>query len=139
MYYDLYSAFFPEHFVKTRFSLLLVLVVGAGSAQAASFDCVAPIFPDHSTTREGVRRVEKQVRQWRACNAAHRSAAESVQVDRLNTEVDANLAKWIAATRAHASGSSQPMLTEIEREKVDYGSWMRGASHSAGSGGAGKL
>jgi hypothetical protein len=125
--------YFPDHFVKTPLPLLLVLVFGASAAQAASFDCVAPVFPDHSTTKEGVRRIEKQVRQWRACNAAHRSTVESAQVDKLNTEVDAGLAKWIAATRARASGGNNAMLTEIEREKVDYGTWMRGSSQSGGA------
>ena len=124
--------------MKNPLCFLLVLAV-AGHAQAASFDCVAPVFPDHSTSREAVRRIEQQVRQWRACTAAHRATAASVQVDKLNTEVDAGLAKWIAATRAYAHGSGRHMLTEIEREKVDYGTWMRGSSQPRGASGAGKL
>lgn len=125
--------------MKTPLSIFLVFVVGAGTAQAASFDCVAPVFPEHSTSKEGVRRIERQVREWRACNAAHRASGESVQVDRLNSEVDANLAKWITATRAYSNGNSHNMLTEMEREKVDYGTWMRGSSQAAGSSRGGKL
>lgn len=124
--------------MKTPLSIFLALAFGAGSAQAASFDCVAPVFPDHSTSKESVRRIEKQVREWRTCNAAYRSTVQSVQVDRLNTEVDANLAKWIAATRAYSGGSSH-MLTEMEREKVDYGSWTRGSSQASGNTRSGKL
>jgi hypothetical protein len=125
--------------VKTLLSIFLLFVVGAGTAQAASFDCVAPVFPEYSTSKEGVRRIERQVREWRACNAAHRAGGESVQVDRLNSEVDANLAKWITATRAYSNGNSHNMLTEMEREKVDYGTWMRGSSQGAGSSKSGKL
>lgn len=116
--------------MRPSLTLCLALLAGAAPAQAASFDCVAPVFPAHSTSKEGVRRIEKQVRQWRACNAAHRSGVEAVQVDRLNTEVDAGLAKWIAATRAYAHGqfNGQHMLTQMEHEKAEYGMWMRGTT-----------
>lgn len=119
--------------MKTPLSILLLLVAGAGTAQAAGFDCVAPVFPEHSTSQEGVRRVERQVRAWRACTSAYRASAESVQVDRLNGEVDASLAKWIAATRSYSNGHSQNMLTEMERQKVEYGTWLRGSGQAAGT------
>jgi uncharacterized protein len=115
--------------VKIFFSVFLLLMATA-SAQAASFDCVAPVFPDHSTSNEGVRRIEKQVRQWRACNAAHRAESMSAEVSRLNTEVEVNLARWIAATRANSHGqfNGQSALTQMESEKVEYGMWTRGSS-----------
>lgn len=125
--------------MKSSLFIFLILVFGAGSAQAASFDCVAPVFPDHSTSKEGVRRVEKQVREWRACSAAQRASAKSVQVDRLNTEVDANLSKWITATRAYSHGSSRNALTQMERERVEYGTWMRGSSQSTAATSSGKM
>ena len=125
--------------MKTTLSIFLVFVAGAGSAQAASFDCVAPDFPVHSTSSEGVRRIERQVREWRTCTAAHRAGGEAVQVDRLNSEVDANLAKWIAATRSYSNGHSDNMLTEMERQKVEYGTWLRGTSQASGSTRGGKL
>jgi hypothetical protein len=130
---------FPVRHVKISLPFFLLLACLAASAQAASFDCVAPVFPDHSTSNEGVRRIEKQVRQWRACNVAHRS--ESVDVDRLNAEVDASLAKWIAATRAYANGQlkDQRTLTQMEREKVDYGMWIRGTSLPPAATSAGKF
>lgn len=128
--------------MKTSLSIFLVCAVGVASAQAASFDCVAPVFPGHSTSEEGVRRIEKQVRQWRACNASHRSNRESADVDKLRIEVDASLAKWIAATRASSNGqfSGQHLLTRMESEKVEHGKWMRGSSQApATAAGAGKL
>ncbi len=118
-----------------------MLAFGAGSAQAVSFDCVAPEFPAQSTSEEGVRRVEKQVRQWRACKAAHRTEMGSADVERINTEVDAGLAKWIASTRASSNGqaSGQRVLTQMEQEKVEYGMWLRGATPASAQPGAGKL
>jgi hypothetical protein len=127
--------------VKTSLPVFLFLVFAAAPVQAASFDCVAPVFPGHSTSSDGVRKIEKEVRQWRACNAAHRSRTGAVEVDRLNTEVDASLAKWIAATRAYSNGqfNSHDKLTEMEREKVEYGMWMRGGARAPVAAGTGKL
>jgi hypothetical protein len=112
--------------------MFMLLALGAASAQAASFDCVAPVFPAHSSSNEGVRRVEKQLRQWRACYAAHNTRVASVEVDKLNAEVDANLAKWIAATRFYSKGQSggHERLTQMEREKAEYGMWMRGSTQT---------
>lgn len=113
-------------------TMLLVLAFGAAPARSASFDCVAPEFPAQSTSAEGVRRVEKQVRQWRACKAAHRAEMGSAEVERLNAEVDVKLAKWIASTRAHASGQGggQRVLIEMEQEKVEYGRWLHGTAQA---------
>lgn len=117
-----------------------MLAGGAASAQAASFDCVAPEFPAQSTSRQGVLRIEKQVRQWRACKAAHRMEMDSAEVERLSTDVDAKLAKWIASTRANANGpTGQRVLTQIEQEKVEYGMWLRGSTPAHGQADAGKL
>ncbi len=117
--------------------MLLLLAVGAQGARAASFDCVAPEFPIQSTSTESVRRVEKQVRQWRACNAAHRTEMGSAEVERLNTDVDARLAKWIASTRAHGNGQGggQRVLTALEQEKVEYGTWLRGSAQAGAASG----
>ena len=127
--------------MKISLTMFLMLAFNAASAQAASFDCVAPDFPAQSTSSEGVRRVEKQVRQWRACKASHRLEMSSAEVERLSTEVDTRLAKWIASTRAYSNGHSggQRVLTEMEQEKVEYGAWLRGAAHAPGPAGAGKL
>lgn len=129
MHYDLLSVI-SGAIVKPSLSICLLLLACANTAQAASFDCVAPVFPAHSTSKEGVRRIEKQVRQWRACNATHRSGMVAVQVDRLNTEVEAGMVKWIAATRAYANGqfNGRHMLTQMEHEKAEYGMWMRGTA-----------
>jgi hypothetical protein len=124
---------FLEPPLKTSLTVILACVLGAGQAQAASFDCVAPVFPAQSTSKEGVRRVEKAVRQWRACKAAHAAEPATVDVDRLDAEVDASLAKWLAATRAYSSGqfNGQAVLAQFEREKVEYGTWLRGGGSAA--------
>lgn len=114
--------------MKTSLPLLLVLAGAAVSAQAASYDCVAPVFPDHSTSNEGVRRIEKQVKQWRACKDSQRAEMDTLEAERLNAEVEASLGKWIAATRAYSKGQFKGgnTLTQMERDKTDYGMWLRG-------------
>ena len=125
--------------MKTSITVFLMLACGAASAQAASFDCVAPVFPAQSTSQESVRRVEKLVRQWRACKAARRAEMDSAEVERLSIDVDARLTKWIAATRAYSNGRAggQRILTQIEQEKVEYGMWLRGSAppHAPADGG----
>ena len=141
LYYDLDSTTFRSRSVKIPLSMFVMLAFGSAPAQAASFDCVEPDFPAQSTSSEGVRRVEKQVRQWRACKASHRSEMGSAEVERLSTEVDARLAKWIASTRAYSNrqASGQRVRTEIEQEKAEYGAWLRGAAPAEGPPAAGKL
>ena len=127
--------------MNTSLAIFLVLACGAASAQAASFDCVAPVFPDHSTSREGVRRIEKQLRQWRACTVAHRGETDTLEVDRLNVEVETSLGKWMASTRAYSNGqfNGQNVLTQIERDKLEYGMWIRGTSPAPSVARTGKL
>lgn len=133
--------FFSDDSVKTSLSLLLVLACAAASAQAASYDCVAPVFPDHSTSNEGVRRIEKQVKQWRACKDSQRAEMDTLEAERLNAEVEASLGKWINATRAYSKGqlNGRGTLTQMERDKADYGMWMRGASPSSAAARTSKL
>ncbi|MES3020350.1 MAG: hypothetical protein V4857_02075 [Pseudomonadota bacterium] len=38
-----------------------------GGLKFSEFKCVAPVFPANSASNEGVRRVDKAVRQWRDC------------------------------------------------------------------------
>lgn len=133
--------YFSDHTVKSSLAIFLVLACGATSVQAASFDCVAPVFPDHSTSREGVRRIEKQLKQWRACTVAHRSQGDTLEVDRLNVEVETNLGKWMASTRAYSNGqfNGQNALSQIERDKLEYGMWIRGTSPARSAARTGEL
>lgn len=126
--------------MKTALTIFFVLACAATSVRAASFDCVAPVFPDHSTTSDGVRRVEKDVRQWRACNAAHRGQVDTLEVDRIKADVELSLHKWIVSTRLYASHQFQVLhaLNQLERDKGDYGMWLRGAG-SAPAPDSGKL
>lgn len=101
-------------------SIMLALACTAGSSAAASFDCVTPVFPDYSSSSEGVRRVERQVQAWRKCHAEYRALQDTVAVARLNDEVNADMEKWIGATRAHLArqGLSAPGLSRLEREQA---------------------
>ncbi|MES2320072.1 MAG: hypothetical protein V4631_21555 [Pseudomonadota bacterium] len=102
--------------MKITLSILFVLACCATSVQAATFDCVAPVFPGNSTSNEGVRRVEKQVKKWRACYDAYRVTPGATDVSKLDAEVNANLAKWTAATRAYSNGqgNSQNIANRAE-------------------------
>lgn len=85
----------------------LTLACGPVLAQAASFDCVSPVFPEQSTSNKNVRRVEKQVKAWRTCYASYRARHDSADAARLNAEVDADFEKWMAATRAHSRAAAK--------------------------------
>ncbi len=101
-----------------RFIVPLAFGACVLSAQAASFDCVAPVFPHFSSTGEGARRVDKQVKSWRKCHAEYRTEQNWVEVARMNAEVEAGFEKWLAATRlywARQSATAQGM-SRLERE-----------------------
>ncbi|NML61245.1 hypothetical protein HHL21_09165 [Massilia sp. RP-1-19] len=100
-----------------------MLALADAPALASGFDCVAPEFPQKSTSNESVRRVQKKINSWRACYAEQGAVGPATQdAQKLNAEVDAGLQKWIDATRA-ASGRnsvSAGTLATIERERTDY-------------------
>lgn len=101
----------------------LVLAAASAPALASGFDCVAPEFPEKSTSNESVRRVQKQIDSWRVCYAGQDATGHATQdAQKLNAEVDAGIQKWIDATRAAASrGTVSPRtLATIERERTDY-------------------
>lgn len=105
--------------------VLFAIAGGAVSAQAASFDCVAPVFPSVSTTNEAARRVEKQVIAWRKCHAAYRAENDRIEVARMNAEVEAGLEKWLTATRGYwtRQGASVLAVSRLERETGPH-SWI---------------
>ncbi|MES2016258.1 MAG: hypothetical protein V4484_07150 [Pseudomonadota bacterium] len=111
--------------MKTALITFFVLACATTSSQAASFDCVVPVFPDHSRSNDGVRRIEKEITLWRACNAAHRGQARTLEVDRLKADVELNLARWIASTRIYSGRQQQVLhaLNQIERDKASTGNF----------------
>ena len=113
-----------------RFSLMFVLAGGAVSAHAASFDCVAPVFPNYSSTNESARRVEKQVLAWRKCHAAYRAEHDRVEVARMNAEVESGLERWLAATRGYwtRQGASVATMSRLEREHGTHFHFANGES-----------
>lgn len=118
--------------MNTKVLTLVALFASAGamaSPQEPVYDCVAPEFPSYSTSNEGVRRVEKQVRQWRACNVERAALIDAAKLVKLNEDVDLRLEKWLLATRGYASGQveHQKTLTRIERDKLDYALWLQNA------------
>lgn len=100
-----------------------VLAAATAPALASGFDCVAPEFPQKSTSNEGVRKVQKKINSWRACYAEQDAVGHATQdAQKLNAEVDAGIQKWLDATRA-ANGRnavSAGTLLTIERERTDY-------------------
>ena len=101
--------------------MCFVLVCSAASAQAATFDCVAPVFPDHSNSNEGVRRIEKQLKQWRTCYQAYGTQEGAMDMSALNADVEARQAKWSASTLGYSNGqaASQGNLTRVERDRTE--------------------
>jgi hypothetical protein len=104
----------------SRLIATLACALSAGAVHAASFDCVTPEFPQMASTGDAVRRVEKQVSAWRKCHAQYRSMQDSVDVERLNDEVNIKLEKWIAATRVNLARQrvSAAGLERLDRERA---------------------
>ena len=116
----------------TKVLTLAALFATAGafaSTEEPVYDCVAPEIPGYSTSNEGVRRVEKLVREWRACNVERAALIDAARLVKLNEDVDLKLEKWLLATRGYASGQieHQTTLTRIERDKLDYALWLQNA------------
>lgn len=100
-----------------------VLAAATAPALASGFDCVAPEFPQKSTSNESIRKVQKKINSWRACYAEQDAGGHATQdAQKLNAEVDAGIQKWLDATRAaHGRNSvSAGTLLTIERERTDY-------------------
>jgi hypothetical protein len=103
-------------------SVLIGLSFATVSATAASFDCPVPAFPSVSTSSEGVRRVERQVKAWRTCYEANRAEHKRIEVTRMNDEVDAALEKWLASTRYYSRSMAvgAGTLSRIERDRLEH-------------------
>ena len=116
--------------MKSTVLTLAILFASAGArADAPVYDCVAPVVPTYSTTNEDVCKVEKQVRAWRACNVERASLIDPVKLRKLNADVDAQLDKWILATRAYSTGAADAdkSLSRMVRDKHDYALWLENA------------
>lgn len=98
---------------KTLLSIALLLSIGA-SGHAAAAACSAPLFPAQSVSDEGVRRVEKQVVQFRKCQAQQPADAASA---RASADVEAGYAKWAAATSVYAKGQLAGSLAQSSMER----------------------
>ena len=100
----------------------LACATAPAPALASSFDCVAPEIPSRSLTREGAHRVQKQIKTWRACYAEREASGHAnSDAQRLDAQVDADIQKWMDATRAASSSpASAAVLARIERERIRY-------------------
>lgn len=110
--------------MKITLALVAVMLIICGTpAIASGFDCVAPEFPQRSSSNESVRRIQKQVQLWRACYTGYEVAGNAnADAQKLNAEVETEVEKWIAATRQASSRNpaNAAMLSDIERERTNY-------------------
>jgi hypothetical protein len=98
----------------------VLMTAGIASAQASSFDCIAPELPERSMSNESVRRAQKQIRQWRNCYASFNAGGRfEGDAARLNVEVDINIQRWLDNTRAHSRGYAD-ILSSIERDRRTF-------------------
>ena len=101
---------------------VFTLACASAPALASSFDCVAPDIPSRSVTREGVHRVQKQIKHWRACYAVQDASGQvGADAQKLDAQVDADIQKWMDATRSASSNpANAAVLAHIERERIRY-------------------
>lgn len=95
----------------------LALLLAASAAQGAVAECASPVFPVQSTSSESVRRVEKQVGQWRECQAERTAVQDPALTIAQDNEVDAAMQKWANATRLYAKGQAVGGQTQISIER----------------------
>jgi hypothetical protein len=115
--------------MKQVFALLaLAAACGTATVHGAEIDpsqksqCEQPDFPSRSTSIEGVRRVEKALREWRACFRAAATQAQSVD-EMLAYAHDYQQLKarhdtWVKATVSYSNGQPYGRLaaTRVERD-----------------------
>lgn len=108
--------------MKACLTLAALMLALAAPAQATSFDCVALELPDRSITNQGVHRVQKKIKTWRDCYARQEAAGHvTADAQKLNAEVDADIQKWIDATRAVLRNpANAAVIAHIEHERARY-------------------
>lgn len=98
----------------------VLMVASMASAEASGFDCEAPKLPERSTSNEGVRRVQKQVRIWHRCYKAQAASGQvTADAERMRAEVDSDIVRWLENTRATSRSHAGP-LGSIERERRTF-------------------
>lgn len=100
---------------KTALSMMVLLASFAASAQAA--ECAQPVFPSQSTSTEGARRIEKQVVQFRKCQAEIAGQQDAALTARQNAQMEAGLAKWSVATRMYSGGQLAGSALQASAER----------------------
>lgn len=98
---------------KSMLALALLLSTGA-AAHAGAAECALPLLPAQSVSDEGVRRVEKQVLEFRKCQAQQPGDAASA---RAAAGVESAYAKWAANTRMVARGQLAGSMTQSSMER----------------------
>jgi hypothetical protein len=115
--------------MKQVFALLaLAAACGAATVHGAEIDpsqksqCEQPDFPSRSTSMESVRRVEKALREWRACFRAAATQAQSVDEMLAYAhdyqQLKARHDSWVKATVSYSNGQAYGRLaaTRVERD-----------------------
>lgn len=115
--------------MKMHYTLFAAALALSGAAHAAVETvivpapaplaaCEQPAIPAMSSSTVGVKRVSKQIAQWRACSAdllaRDSSAPTQAAVDAVETRVSA----WLNATARYNNGQAQGRLaqTQVERD-----------------------
>jgi hypothetical protein len=115
--------------MKMHYTLFAAALALSGAAHAAVETvivpapaplaaCEQPAIPAMSSSTVGVKRVAKQIAQWRACSAdllaRDSSAATQASVD----AVEARVSAWLNATARYNNGQAQGRLaqTQVERD-----------------------
>lgn len=100
-------------------ALSMMVLIGSFAASAQAAECAQPVFPSQSNSSEGVRRVEKQVLEFRKCQAEIAGQQDAALSARQNAQMEAGLAKWSVATRMYSNGqlAGSAVQTSAERDQ----------------------
>lgn len=108
-------------------------------ARFALFECKAPVFPAASQSQDGVRRVERSVRQWRTCFARWQDkmvavlpAGKAIPDDVSKAMSAADLAKARETMESAYRAIIEEALAQDEKVNKGILTWMKGTAAIGG-------
>nr|WP_315258066.1 hypothetical protein [uncultured Duganella sp.] len=115
--------------MKMHYTLFAAALALSGAAHAAVETvivpaptpvaaCEQPAIPAMSSSTVGVKRVVRQIAQWRACSADLLARDSSAETQATVDAVEARVATWLNATARYNNGQAQGRLaqTQVERD-----------------------
>jgi hypothetical protein len=84
---------------------------------APAVTCVQPSIPAMSSSTVGVKRVARQIAQWRECTGELMARDRSEETQAAIAAVEARVAAWMNATARYNNGQAQGRVAQTQLER----------------------